>query len=199
MFWCGTRLLRSLSATLALAFGGALALRVSAARADLINLTTCNTSVLSQPFAPWADPASYELAPGGDFETPAWTLTGGAQRVPGSEPYAVSGTLGRWSLELPAGSSAQSSVTCVDAAYPTIRFFIGGRGLVGVSLVDGGLDIPVGVAVASSNWLPTPVMVTTSAVLAATSGGVAQVSIRLTGLLGDPHVDDVFVDPWNRG
>jgi hypothetical protein len=31
------------------------------------------------------------------------------------------------------------------------------------------------------------------------SGGVAQVSIRVTSLLGDPRVDDVFIDPWNRG
>jgi hypothetical protein len=42
-------------------------------------------------------------------------------------------------------------------------------------------------------------MVTTSAVVAAASGGVAQVSVRLTGVSGDPAVDDVFIDPWNRG
>jgi hypothetical protein len=70
---------------------------------------------------------------------------------------------------------------------------------VAVSLVDGKIDIPAGIAVAGSGWLPTPVMVTTSAVLAATSGGVAQVSLRLTALSGDPNVDDVFIDPWNRG
>jgi hypothetical protein len=42
-------------------------------------------------------------------------------------------------------------------------------------------------------------MVTSSAVLAATSNGVAQVSVRLTALSGEPEVDDVFIDPWNRG
>jgi hypothetical protein len=191
-------LLGSLTATLALAIGAALALSVSAARADWINLTACNTSVLGQPFAPWGDPASYELAPGGDFETPAWTLTGGARRERGSEPYAATGTLGNWSLTLPAGSSAQSPPTCVDAAYPTVRFFIAGEGSVAVSLVDGNTAIPAGIAVAGPSWLPTPVSVTTSAVVSATSNGVAEVSLQLDALSGDPQVDDVFVDPWNR-
>jgi hypothetical protein len=63
-----------------------------------------------------------------------------------------------------------------------------------VSLVYGNAVIPI----AGSVWFPTPVIVTTSAVVAAASGGVAQVSLRLTGVSGDPHVDDVFIDPWNR-
>jgi hypothetical protein len=100
---------------------------------------------------------------------------------------------------LPSGASAESPPTCVDAAYPSIRFFIAGTGAVAVSLVDGTEDIPAGLAVASSGWLPTPVMVTASAVLAATSNGVAQVSLQLTGVSGVPRVDDVFIDPWNRG
>jgi hypothetical protein len=183
----------------ALAIGAAVAFPVSPARADVINLSPCSSSVLSQPFAPWGDRAWYELVPGGDFETPAWTLNGAAQRVPGSEPYAATGTLGSWSLALPAGSSAESPSTCVDAAYPTVRFFIAGTGAVVVSLVDGSLVIPAGIALAGHTWQPSPVMITTSPVVAALSGGVAQVSLRLTGLLGDPQVDDVFVDPWNRG
>jgi hypothetical protein len=32
-----------------------------------------------------------------------------------------------------------------------------------------------------------------------TSGGVADVSVRITALTGTPRVDDVFIDPWNRG
>jgi hypothetical protein len=43
------------------------------------------------------------------------------------------------------------------------------------------------------------VMLTDSALVAATSDGSAQVSLRLTALSGDVRVDDVFVDPWNRG
>jgi hypothetical protein len=192
----GSRMLGGLITVIAVAIGTALALPASPARASVINLNPCNSAVLSQPFAPWSDLAWYELAPGGDFQTPAWTLNGGAQRVPGGEPYAATGS---WSLSLPAGSSAQSPSTCVDAAYPTVRFFIAGTGAVAVSLVDGNVAIPAGIAVAGQTWQPSPVMLTTSPVVALLSGGVAQVSIRLTSLLGDPQVDDVFVDPWNRG
>lgn len=183
---------------IAVVLPAAMALSASAARADLINLAPCNTSALSQPFAPWGDVASYELSPGGDFERPSWALNGGAQRAPGSEPYAATGKVGNWQLALPAGASAQSPLTCVDAAYPSVRFFIAGTGAVAVTIVDGNLDIPAGVAVAASNWMPTPVMLTSSAVLAATSGGTAQVSLRLTGLEGDVRVDDIFIDPWQR-
>jgi hypothetical protein len=188
-----------LSALLALVLAAAFALQAAPARADLVNLATCNTSVLSQPFAPWGDVASYELSPGGDFEQPSWALHGGARRAPGSESYAATGKVGNWLLMLPAGSWAQSPLTCVDAAYPTVRFFIAGTGSVAVSLVYGNVEIPAGIAIAGSTWFPTPVMVTASAVVAATSGGVAQVSLRLTGVSGDPQVDDVFIDPWNRG
>jgi hypothetical protein len=172
--------------------------RVTAARANLINLNPCNSAVLTQPFAPWGDPAWYELAPGGDFEHSTWALSGGAHRVPGSEPYAATGSLGAWSLELPAGASAQSPQTCVDAAYPSIRFFIAGTGSVLVSVVVGDLEIPAGIAVSASEWTPTPVMLTTSPVLAALSGGVAQVSLRIQALTGDPRLDDVYLDPWCR-
>ena len=169
----------------------------------LIDLHTCNSNALSQPFAPWAIAASCELAPGGDFESSdftssPWTLTGGAQIVPGSEPYAATGTLGASSLSLPAGASAQSPTTCVDAAYPTVRFFVGGTGAVAVNVVWNGLIIPTGVVVAAGSWLPTPVLVTTDPVLGLLSGGTAQISIELTGVAGSPQVDDVFVDPWGR-
>ncbi len=197
------RLFGGLSIAIALTVVTA-AVRVSTAHAGVINLNPCNSAPLTQPFAPWTDPAWYELAPGGDFESPGstlsgWALTGGAHRVPGSERFAVTGSHGSWSLALPAGSSAQSPQTCVDAAYPSARFFIAGTGSVAVSIVVGKLEIPAGVAVAASGWAPTPVMLTSSAVLAALSGGVAQVSLRITALTGDPRVDDVFIDPWCRG
>jgi len=65
----------------------------------------CGDPSLSQPFAPWLDYSSYELAPGGDFETSTWALSGGAAIVPGSEPYAATGTLGQYSLSLPTGAT----------------------------------------------------------------------------------------------
>ncbi len=164
-----------------------------------VNLSTCSPSALSQPFAPWLDFADYELAPGGDFESSAWTLSGRAQRVAGSEPYAATGHLGSSSLSLPAGSSARSPLTCVDAAYPSIRFFIAGEGSIAVSIVDGSSVLPAGIAIAGGEWSPSPIMITYSAVLGALSGGSAQVAVALTGLSGDPQVDDVFIDPWSHG
>ncbi len=166
---------------------------------SLINLNACNPSALSQPFARWLDFSDYELAPGGDFENSTWTLTGGAKLVAGSEPYAATGTVGSSSLSLPIGSSAQSPPTCVDAAYPSIRFFIAGKGLVAVNVVDEGLVIPAGVAVAGGQWSPSPEMLTLSAVLGALSGGTAEVSLTFTALAGDPQIDDVFIDPYCHG
>jgi hypothetical protein len=192
------KLLRRVGVVIALVGAGGL-IPVSSTQAGVVDLSTCNTSALSTPFLQWGDVASYELSPGGDFETPGWTLAGAAQIVPGSEPFAATGTLGSWSLSLPAGSSAASPVTCVDAAYPSIRLFIAGTGSVAAGVVYGNTYIPAGVAVAGGGWLPTPVMVTSSAITGALSGGTADVSLELTALSGDPVVDDVFIDPWNRG
>jgi hypothetical protein len=192
-----------LSTTCALGAIGAVALPVAAAQANLVNFNTCNTSALSQPFAQWGDPASYELAPGGDFESSTWTLHNGAQLVSGSEPFAATGTLGSsslsLSLSLPAGAWAQSPLTCMTADYPTLRFFIAGSGMVLVQIVDGNMSIPTGVAVASGGWQPTPVILTGSLLTGLLSGGTAQVSVRLTAISGNPQVDDVFIDPWHRG
>lgn len=187
-----------------LAIIAALAGSTSPARAESLLLGGCPAPSVSQPFAPWLDQSSYELAPGGDFETGSWasapwSLTGRAAVVSGSEPYAATGTLGSQSLSLPAGAIAQSRLTCVDASYPTVRLFIAGQGTVAAGLVDDGLYLPLGIAGGSGGWAPTPVMLTDSAVLGLLSGGSAQVSVRLTALTGDPQVDDVFIDPWNRG
>lgn len=192
------RLLGGLSATAALAAVAAIGLPVATAQASVLNLSACSIAPLSQPFTPWLDLASYELAPGGDFESSSWTLSGGAAVVAGSEPFAATGTLGTASLSLPAGATAQSPATCVDAAYPTIRFFTSGSGLLAVSVVYGGVTLPAGVAVVAGGWSPSLPSITSSALMALTSDGSAQVSIRLTTLLGNVRVDDVFVDPWNR-
>jgi hypothetical protein len=174
-------------------------LPVSVAHADVIDLSACNLSPLRQPFMPWLDPSSYELAPGGDFESSSWQLTRGAELVPGSEWFNATGTRGDSSLSLPAGASAESPATCVDAAYPTVRMFTSGTGLLAVSVVYGDLTIPAGVLVSlGGGWQASLPALTESALVAATQDGSAQVSIKLTTLLGNVRVDDVFVDPWNR-
>jgi hypothetical protein len=90
-----------------------------------------------------------------------------------------------------------SPATCVNAAYPTVRLFVGGTGSVAVSVVYAGIPIPAGVALAGGSWSPTLPMITQSAVLGALNGGSANVELMVTALTGNPQVDDVFIDPWN--
>jgi hypothetical protein len=194
VFLAGGRSLRILLSIVAVVVVTLLALIAPAARADS---ASCSLSSVSQPFLPWGDPAFYALVPGGDFENGTWSFAGGAQRVRGSEPYAATGRLGNWSLSLPTGSSAESPAACVSATEPSIRFFIAGRGTVHVDFVYGDTVIPSGEVVAAGDWTPSEVVLSGSA-LAAATGGTA-VSIRFTSLCGAPVVDDVFIDPWNRG
>jgi hypothetical protein len=199
------RRLRHLAASVAL---GSIAFATGAAaqaQASPVSLATCDNSPLSQPFLPWADVASYKLVPGGDFEASlaGWTLSGQAGTVAGSEPSGVTGSVGSSSLALAAGAQATSPATCVDAAYPSFRFFArtdGPGSLLGVSVVYPGLlggqvTVPVGVVSLSGAWLPTVPMLTGSAVPALLSDGSTPVQLRFTALTGSSQIDDVFVDP----
>lgn len=199
------RRLRGLAASAVL---GAAALGAAfvpaAAQADVVSLSACDGSALSQPFAPWGDPNQYKLAPGGDFEgsLAGWSLSGAAAVVAGSEPAGVTGTVGSSSLSLPAGASAESPPTCVNAAYPSFRFFARGDtagSILAVSVVYrtllGVATIPVGVVGLADSWAPTLPMVTGSAVPGALSGGTAAVALRFTSLTGSSQIDDVYVDP----
>ncbi len=182
----------------------ATALPAVPAQAALISTTACDNSALTQPFTRWRDTNPYKLAPGGSFESAAgWSLSGGAKIISGSEPYGVTGSVGKSSLYLPPGSSAQSPLTCVNAAYPTLRFFGHNSGLLSTVVVSvvypepliGSLVLPVGVVALSPNWAPSAPMLTASAVPGLLSGGTTSVAVRFTALLGASQIDDVFVDP----
>jgi hypothetical protein len=196
--------------TLALALTAAL-LAVPAASADaaVVEISPCDGATLSQPFERWGDLAQYKLAPGGDFEGGAagWTLTAGAGVVGGSEPWAATGEMGASALALPAGASATSPATCVNAGAPTFRFFgRATRGLLPVLRVDlvyrdgllGLVSLPVGTVAGSTAWQPTLPMLTGSAVAAALANGDTPLSLRFTAVSGDWQLDDVFVDPYSR-
>jgi hypothetical protein len=174
------------------------------AQAALINTSACNEAALSQPFLRWGDSSTYELIPGGNFEgsLEGWNLSAGARRVPGSEPYGATGAVGSYSVELPGGSSAQSPFTCVDAAYPTFRFFARNDTFLASVIVQvvyrtplGTLVLPLGAVALSSTWQPTLPMLTGSVVTGLLSGGTAQVALRFTALAGTSQIDDVFIDP----
>lgn len=177
----------------------------ASAQAAIVSTSACNGAALTQPFAAWGDTNTYELVPGGDFEgsLSGWTLSGGARKVAGSEPFAATGTLGSSSMYLPAGSSVESPFTCVNAAYPTFRFFGRNDGLLSTVLVSvvyklplgGELTVPVGAVALSGSWSPTLPMLTASVATGALSGGNTQVALRFTALTGGSQIDDVFIDP----
>ena len=190
------RLVVTLASLTSLAAGaGGLA---ASAQARLVSAPLCNDAALSHPFAAWNDNAQYELAPGGDFESSSWTLGDGAQVVSGSEPFAVTGTLGSASLSLPAGAWAESPQTCINADYRTMRMFVGGTGRALVEVVYHGAGFPSGVVHAGGSWQPSRILRTNGALFGLLSGGTANVTLRITALAGNPIIDDVFIDPWNR-
>jgi hypothetical protein len=196
--------IRALSAMIASVIALAV-LPGASAQATVVSTSACDDSALSHPFRHWGDTSPYKLAPGGDFERGAagWTLGGGARIVSGSEPYAVSGSAGSHSLYLPAGASAQSPYTCVNAAYPTFRLFAKNEGLLSMLAVQivytepllGQVAVPVGLVGVSGTWQPTLPMLTASAVQGALENGTADVALRFTELTGASRIDDVYVDP----
>ena len=169
-----------------------LGLPAASAQAALLSSGgSCKESALSQPFAQWGDSNTYELVAQGDFEgsLSQWTLSGGASRASGSEPFGATGTVGEYSLALPAGSSAQSPYTCVTASDPTFRFFARNEGLLATVAVEvvyrtilGPVALPVGVVAASGAWQPTLPMLTGSVAADLLSGGTAEVALRFTAL-----------------
>jgi hypothetical protein len=196
--------LRGLAASVAVSAAALGAFAAQQAQASVISLAACGNAPLSQPFLQWGDPSSYELVSGGDFEgaTTGWSLSGGAAVVSGSEPAGVTGAVGQSSLSLVAGSSAESPATCVDAAYPTFRFFArsdGPSSVLGVSAVYetllGETAVPAGVVALDGTWAPTLPMLTGSAVGGALAGGTAPLALLFTELTGTTQIDDVFVDP----
>ena len=166
-------------------FAATFALAVAAPAAQ-----ACTDQTVSRPFLPWLDIAFYEAAPDGGFEAGAdgWTLSGAR-----SSPEATRGVGTRSSLSLPAGSSATTGPVCVTVAHPTIRFFARGNGLMAVSVLAGGLEVPIGVVAGGGSWAPSLPMPVVANLL-----GEQDVRFRFTSL-GALRIDDVYVDPYSKG
>ena len=192
-------------AVLAASAVGAMAAFPAVSSAALISTGACDEASLTQPFKPWLDSSQYKLVPGGSFEDGAsgWTLSHGATVVSGNETFNAAGSAGSHSLYLPAGSSAESPPTCVNAAYPTFRLFARNASLLSTVVVQvvyndpivGQVALPVGVVALSKNWQPSLPLLTASAVQGVLKNGVAQVSLRFTAVTGNSSIDDVYVDP----
>lgn len=208
---CGSarRLMLLTSVAVGSLTAAATATLVSAVPAEAATLlgSTCSNGALSQPFLPWGDASYYTLLPGGDFEASqsGWTLSGGARRVAGSEPFKGTGSLGAYSLSLPAGASAQSPFTCVDVSRPSFRLFARNEGLTATVLVQvvyktplGALTASLGSVALSATWQPTLPVLTDSILGGVLFGSTGQVALRFTALTGSSRLDDVFLDPRMR-
>src|SRR3954468_14619621 len=96
----------------------------AAAATTASNPLSCVPSgTFTQVFGAFSDSALYTSAPGGNIESPltGWTLTGGAARVSGNEPFYVGHPSDRTSLSIPAGGSAVTAPMCIDQTYPFFR------------------------------------------------------------------------------
>jgi hypothetical protein len=171
------------------------------ARAGLLG---CGGQVTARPFTPWLDPMSYVLLTNGSLESTAgWTLTGGAQLVPGNEPWRVNATADSHSLSLPSGGSATTPPFCVTLLHPDLRFFAVNSGSPSAALqVDAtttvlGLKVttPVGVLLAGSSWQPTLPLPFLGGLLSLTQGTV-QFRFTPLGAGSGWQIDDVYVDPF---
>lgn len=184
-----------------------------AAQAGILvsSATSCASEKFEQPFLRWGDAFSYTLSPGGSFEAgaPGWTLRGGAAVKAGNESYYVHGASDGYSLALPNGSSATSASLCVGIDHPSLRFFVrNGGSLLSTLKVDvlfedslgDVLTAPVGVIAAGSSWGPTLPQLVAVSLLPLLPDQRTAIAFRFTpvGLGGDWHIDDVYVDPWNR-
>jgi len=165
----------------------------------------------SQIFLPWADPASYTLAPGGSFENSGshWTLIGASRDTSDNEPFHVTSATDHSSLSISDGGTALSPAMCVGLGEPDARvFFKQTGGLPGAMLqVDVLFDDATGTTRAQTiaelgvaqQWRLSPQLLTMANLLPTLGAGSTAIAFRFTAIGGSFKVDDLYVDPWSRG
>ena len=171
----------------------------------------------TQAFAPWKDYAAYAYAPNGGFESGStgWSLAGGAKVVPGNSTFFTHGKGERYSLSLPAGSSATSPPMCISLFSSKMRFFaanagspsskltvqiIYGGGVSGLlSLVTKTLGLSdFGYVTAGSAWQPSSEIGMLSGTLPVLTQYV-QFRFVPADRTGSWLMDDVYLDPLVHG
>jgi hypothetical protein len=207
----GVEDVRRTAAFLLAAATTAFALMAGAAtgHAGLGLLSSCGYGAGQQAFAGWGDDSDYVLAPGGTFEgSNPWKLAGGAQVVPGNEPFYLNSLADSHSLFIPAGGSATSVPICLGILDPTLRLVgessdgspvhvdIYANGVLGLVKLPDSADIDL-----SSSWNASSVQVLTlQNLLALTNLGTTSIVLRFspTGS-ASVRMDDVYVDPiWHE-
>ncbi len=171
----------------------------------------------SQVFKAWGDYAYYSYVPNGGFESGSagWALSRGATVVGGNEAFYVRGPNDRYSLSLPAGSSATSPPLCISLFSTKMRFFAANAGSsssrlrvqvlynggVGglLSLATKQLGISdVGYITAGGEWQPSQSIGMVSGTLPLLTQSV-QFRFTPVDSSGSWLVDDVFLDPLLHG
>jgi hypothetical protein len=170
----------------------------------------CSDYTYDQVFLPWADPANYTLAPGGDFESSSakWSLIGASRETDENESFNVGRDSDHSSLRIKNGGTAVSPAMCVGLGQPTARVFfkqVDGSTLAGLRvdvLFDDVTDAThaqsIGMLGASRTWTPSPQMAVVVNLLPLLDEGTP-VAFRFTAIGGSFQIDDVYVDPWSRG
>ena len=170
---------------------------------------------LSQAFLPYADPALYYLAPGGDFEKATWA---GGARVRDTDPFKIGGATGSWALEV--AGEVVSPPMCIGLGEPTMRFVaretVGSpTGALGIAMRytawDGSTqDAPlVPLMQPDGRWYVTPQVLLPWSVFpqvqatgtAPLDPSLATANVRLvfTPSAGSVwRIDDVHIDPYSR-
>jgi hypothetical protein len=188
------------------AIAAALAAPSAASAGALVaDATGCESQAFSQPFLPWADPASYTLQPGGDFEAGSTKWDGGTV-VSGNEPWSVGSASDSRSLNLSAGNASVSPSICVGIEHPDIRFFANGsspaaRLRVDVLFEDAAGNVqsaPIGAVAGTGDWALTPPFAIIANLLPLLPGSHTAVAFKLTAVSGCWRVDDFYVDPYTR-
>jgi hypothetical protein len=175
--------------------------------ASATTVASCPATTLVKPFVKYGDEGNYSLVAGGSFEGSmgGWTLSSGAKVASGGEASAVGGSLGKSSLALSAGASAQSPFTCVEPNDRTFRFFAHSEGASATILAWvvyesplGNIAVPVKSFNLTSAWEPSPIIHSGAAVVSTIYGGTAHLALRFTAVTGSARIDDVYLDPRMR-
>jgi hypothetical protein len=193
---------RSIFATFVALLAVGLSAPAAGAGGSLLGLNNdCGTT--SRPFAQFGDYRNYTFGTNGGLENGGngWSLSGSAV-VPGNETFFAHSASDRYSLALPAGSSAVTPKLCMGTTSTVMRFFVKSNngGSVRVEVVLRNLLGQVlGVFQISrlspgATWEAGPSILNLDSLLGLL--GISSVQLKFTTLSGSVQVDDVYVDPW---
>ena len=185
------------------------------ANADLIETDACDDATLTQPFAALGRPAVLQARSRRRRRGLRRRLVVLRRRAPGRRQRAVRRDRRgrRVVVRAPAGGSVTSAPTCVNAAYPSFRFFAkSSGGLLGLAAGPEGrprLPRPAcsgssrsrsGSVTPSSSWQPVAVDVQPLGGRRGSSSDGEALAVAALHLarLAPGTVDDVYVDPFRR-